>query len=164
MSKKARKRSKQKKSTWKKTNEQPKTTTNDERKANLTTHFPFQAVDGDKFICMDSYTARDCLVYSFGIRSDKPTSFQIQKYIYYVQYMYQNGVPINKDYLKVLQRWLGLWGLDGFTKLHSNKILKEYKKLKCQVQIFLLNINKNKSGGCPIPLSPYHRCMPMTPQ
>ena len=64
----------------------------------------------------------------------------------------------------VLQRWLGLWGLDGFTKLHSNKILKEYKKLKCQVQIFLLNINKNKSGGCPIPLSPYHRCMPMIPQ
>jgi len=29
-----------------------------------------QAVDGDKFICMDSYTARDCLVYSFGIRDD----------------------------------------------------------------------------------------------
>ena len=62
-----------------------------------------------------------------------------------------------KDYLKVLQRWLGLWGLDGFTKLHSNKILKEYEKLKYLLHIFLLNKSKNKSGGCQIPLSPYHR-------
>ena len=65
----------------------------------------------------------------------------------------------------VLQRWLGLWGLDGFTKLHSNKILKEHKKkLKYLLHILLLNISKSKSGGCQIPLSPYHRCMPMTPQ
>ena len=52
----------------------------------------------------------------------------------------------------VLQRWLGLWGLDGFTKLHSNKILKEYEKLRYLLQIFLLNISKNKSGGFQIPL------------
>ena len=30
----------------------------------------FQAYDGDKFICMDSYNPKQCLVYSFGIRSN----------------------------------------------------------------------------------------------
>ena len=30
----------------------------------------FQAYDGDKFICMDSYTPKKCLIYSFGIRSN----------------------------------------------------------------------------------------------
>ena len=64
---------------------------------------------------------------------DKINSFQIQKNIYYVQYMCQNGVPINKDYWKVLQGWLGLWGLDGFTKLHSNKILKECEEGKTKI-------------------------------
>jgi hypothetical protein len=28
----------------------------------------YQAFDGDKFICLDSYSSQDCLVYSFGIR------------------------------------------------------------------------------------------------
>ena len=28
----------------------------------------FQAYDGDKFICLDSYMPKQCLVYSFGIR------------------------------------------------------------------------------------------------
>ena len=28
----------------------------------------FQAWDGDKFICMDSYSPENCLIYSFGIR------------------------------------------------------------------------------------------------
>jgi len=33
--------------------------------------FPtYQAFDGDKFVCMDSYSPKDCLVYSFGIRSE----------------------------------------------------------------------------------------------
>ena len=27
-----------------------------------------QAVDGDKFICLDAFNSQDCLVYSFGIR------------------------------------------------------------------------------------------------
>jgi len=27
----------------------------------------YKAFDGDKFICMDSYTPKDCLIYSFGI-------------------------------------------------------------------------------------------------
>ena len=29
-----------------------------------------QAFDGDKFICMDSYVPENCLIYSFGIRSN----------------------------------------------------------------------------------------------
>ena len=29
-----------------------------------------QAVDGDKFVCMDTFTPEDCLVYSFGIADD----------------------------------------------------------------------------------------------
>lgn len=33
--------------------------------------FPtYQAFDGDKFVCMDGYSPKDCLVYSFGIRSE----------------------------------------------------------------------------------------------
>ena len=84
VSKKARRKSKQQMSTWKKMSSQKQQQMNKQKQILLHT---FQAVDGDKFICMDSYTARDCLVYSFGIRSDKPTSFQIQKYIY-VQHTY----------------------------------------------------------------------------
>ena len=30
-------------------------------------HTHFQAFDGDKFVCMDSYSPRDCLIYSFGV-------------------------------------------------------------------------------------------------
>ena len=100
-----------------------------------------------------------------GSGQTNPLPFKYKSsYLLCTIYMCQNGLPINKDYLKVLQRWLGLWGLNGFTKLHSNKILKEYEKLKYLLQIFLLNKSKNKSGVCQIPLSPYHRCMPMTPQ
>jgi len=29
-----------------------------------------QAFDGDKFVCTDSYSPKDCLVYSFGIRAE----------------------------------------------------------------------------------------------
>jgi len=29
-----------------------------------------QAFDGDKFVCTDSYSSKDCLVYSFGTRSE----------------------------------------------------------------------------------------------
>ena len=32
------------------------------------TSWLFQAWDGDKFICMDSYSPENCLIYSFGIR------------------------------------------------------------------------------------------------
>ena len=92
-----------------------------------------------------------------GLGRTNPLPFKYKSTSMYNIHIYQNGVPFNKDYLKVLQRWLGLWGLDGFTKLHSNKILKEYEKLKYLLHIFLLNKSKNKSGGCQIPLSPYHR-------
>ena len=36
----------------------------------------FQAFDGDKFVCMDSYSPTDCLVYSFGIRFGHPRGVQ----------------------------------------------------------------------------------------
>ena len=36
----------------------------------------FQAIDGDKFVCLDSYSPTDCLVYSFGIRFGHPRGVQ----------------------------------------------------------------------------------------
>ena len=60
----------------------------------------WKAVDGDKFVCFDSYKPSSCLIYSFGIRLDSFQNHEMQSFHF--------------------QQRLELWRFHGEVELHGD--------------------------------------------